>query len=795
VRLSNNVAVAVVSGVGLSFASIAAGGTAQAASAQRFEAPAGSIGRVASTLAVQGRVTITVTDPSVAALRSPGVRGSFTIKEAVTRALRGTNATAIFYDARTIAIVRRTSSDRPKPRKTLPEKPLPTVEPDHDDIVVMASKQRSTLDRFPGSVKLIELDRGWVARHAADGSAALTDMLPIVGSTNLGPARNKLFIRGIADSSFNGPSQATVGQYLGDVRLNYNAPDPNLNLYDLERIEVLVGPQGTLYGASSLGGVIRLVPNAPDADAVAGSVSVGGSATQDGGLGGDFAAMVNVPVIPGTLAVRLVGFVTQGGGYIDSPARGRRDINSTFSVGQRLVVRFTPNSGWNFDAGLVIQNSKNRDGQYTLRADSPLTRDNGFAQPFHNDYYLTHFTAAGPIGDLELLTTTSVASHRLSSIFDATGADGTATRTRLREDNYILLTTHETRVTGGTSAAPWVAGFSSVYSLSALLRTFGPTDVRPVTNGVLNERLEAAVFGQVSRPLFPTITGTVGGRFTLAHSSGLPVDETGLGTDRVSRNAQRFSTTLALSWQPTSSFTGFFHFQQGYRAGGLTLSPTGSTQTAQRFASDDLNMNEIGFRLGKEGHDRFSLRSAVFAADWNNIQADLVDSAGLPYTANIGRGRIYGLDTDLTWRPHPALTITAAAFINASDVTKPAPGFGGPGTNPFPNIASNGERVSVAWHKTVDNDIEASATGSVRYVGKSRLGIAPLLDLSQGGYAVGSLGGRLDIGRYGIALDVDNVANVSANSFAFGNPFGVADGNQITPVRPRTIRLGIDAQF
>lgn len=258
---------------------------------------------------------------------------------------------------------------------------------------------------------------------------------------------------------------------------------------------------------------------------------------------------------------------------------------------------------------------------------------------------------------------------------------------------------------------PGFAGISSVYSLRALLRTFGPTDVRPVTNGVLNEWLEAAVFGQVSRPLFPTITGTIGGRFTLAHSSGLPVDETGLGTDRVSRNAQRLSTTLALSWQPTPSFIGFFHFQQGYRAGGLTLSPTGSTRTAQHFASDDLAMNELGFRLGKEGRDRFSLRAAVFAANWNDIQADLVDSAGLPYTPNIGRGQIYGLDTDLTWHPHPALTITAAAFINASDVTKLAPGFGGLGTNPFPNIASNGERVSVAWHKTVGNDIEASATG------------------------------------------------------------------------------------
>jgi outer membrane receptor protein involved in Fe transport len=70
-------------------------------------------------------------------------------------------------------------------------------------------------------------------------------------STQLGPGRNKLFIRGVADSSFTGPTQATVGQYLGDVRLNYNAPDPDLNLYDIARVEVVEGPQGTLYGAGS----------------------------------------------------------------------------------------------------------------------------------------------------------------------------------------------------------------------------------------------------------------------------------------------------------------------------------------------------------------------------------------------------------------------------------------------------------------------------------------------------------------------------------------------------------------
>jgi len=85
----------------------------------------------------------------------------------------------------------------------------------------------------------------------------------MLASTNLGTGRNKIFIRGVADSSFNGPSQSIVGQYLGDVRLTFNAPDPDLELYDIARVEVLEGPQGTLYGAGSLGGVVRVCPARP----------------------------------------------------------------------------------------------------------------------------------------------------------------------------------------------------------------------------------------------------------------------------------------------------------------------------------------------------------------------------------------------------------------------------------------------------------------------------------------------------------------------------------------------------
>ena len=195
------------------------------AHAQRFDVPPGRLGAVAAALGEQGGATIAVTDPDLAARRSPGVRGNFPLRAALDRALRGTGAEAIFYDRNTVRIVRKRPPAKQARRRQPP--PAPPALPDWSpEIVVTASKQSIPVDSYPGSVKLVALDPGWVARNAAGGTAAITKLLPSVGSTNLGSARNKLFIRGIADSSFNGPTQATVGQYLGDVRLNYQRTGP-----------------------------------------------------------------------------------------------------------------------------------------------------------------------------------------------------------------------------------------------------------------------------------------------------------------------------------------------------------------------------------------------------------------------------------------------------------------------------------------------------------------------------------------------------------------------------------------
>jgi iron complex outermembrane receptor protein len=750
----------------------------------------GRVGEVAAALGVQAGVTITVTEPDVAAERSPGVSGDFSLAVALERALRGTDAEAVFYDATTVRIVRKSRAASPVGAQAtaIAAEPL-------NDIVVTASKQAMQVDTYPGSVKVLRLTPGWVADNAAGGTAAITNSMTVLSSTDLGSGRDKLFIRGIADSGFNGPTQATVGEYLGDLRLNYNAPDPDLNLYDMKRVEVLVGPQGTLYGAGSLGGVIRLVPNDPDTHEVSATASSGVSSTEFGGVSGDGGAMLNLPVIEGHVAVRLVASGARDAGYIDDASRGLTDINSTASYGERLALRVEDLSGWTLDFGAVLQNLSSADEQYALRGEAPLTRSSAIAQPFANVYRLYYITARTPLGDRELVSTTSAVWQNMTTVFDATGYDGTTLPERFVEDDDVFVVSHETRLSGGDWQAPWVTGITTLFSSDQLTRWLGPLGDATQIAGVVNVQAEAAVFGQISHPFTPTLTGTIGERVTFANSTGVPIENGAMELQRVSRDEAFFSNTLALDWHPGGSWSAFFHYQQGYRPGGLAVTTSGSGLESQKFNADSLNMDEVGLRWGDEGRGSVSVRAAAFFADWNSIQADLVDTRGLPYTANIGNGRIRGIDADVSWHVTAAVDVTASAFGTIRKLSQPEPQFATGSEENLPNVAGSGGRLAAEWHRKLSAGVLLSGASSVRYVGTSTLGVGQYLDIPQGNYFVADVGGRLDFGDFALSLKVDNVGDVRGNTFAFGDPFGLGERNQVTPLRPRTVRLGLDARF
>src|SRR6185503_7916637 len=155
------------------------------------------------------------------------------------------------------------------------------------------------------------------------------------------------------------------------------------------------------------------------------------------------------------------------------------------------------------------------------------------------------------------------------------------------------------------------------------------------------------------------------------------------------RTDVQFSPTAALTWRAGPGLLLYARFQQGFRAGGLAVSGIGAVTATQRFESDSLTSIETGLRLGRPG-GRFRLDAAISYAHWADIQADLIGPAGLPFTTNLGNGRIYGFELDATWRATPSLSLDAALFLNSSALTDPVPAFAAADERDLPNIAGAG---------------------------------------------------------------------------------------------------------
>ena len=176
---------------------------ADAQESVQFNIPAGRLSDALIALGEQARITIGASDPGLATIRSRPLRGRMSVRAALGRLLAGTGYGFTFVDARTVRIVRapRRSPPRPAPPPPAPAPAhaAPPPAPPQPDIIVTASKQGVALDRFGGTVHMVDLRSEDVGRFGARGSEAVLNRLPMLASTSLGPGRNKIYIRGVAD--------------------------------------------------------------------------------------------------------------------------------------------------------------------------------------------------------------------------------------------------------------------------------------------------------------------------------------------------------------------------------------------------------------------------------------------------------------------------------------------------------------------------------------------------------------------------------------------------------------------
>jgi outer membrane receptor protein involved in Fe transport len=765
-------------------------GSADAAPRRHFQIPPAPLSDALIQYGEQAGVTLGLTDPSVIRAFSTGVHGTLSPRRALARLLADTGCGFVWLDAQTVRIVPLRVHNR-----TMRHMPGPVADAELEapDIVVTATKQESNLADYPGGAVVLALDREESSVRTAQGIGAVLARSPSISSTSLGPGRDKLFIRGIADSSFTGPTEATVGQYLGDVRLTYNAPDPDLNLYDVQRIELLEGPQNTLYGTGALGGIIRIVPNQPDPDKTAASFQAGLLAVSHGDFGGDAAAMANVPISEG-VAARMVGYLTRDPGYIDDPQRAVSNINRGHSYGGRFALRLAPAESWTVDLGATIQNIATRDGQYAVTGLPPLTRNSALAQPFDNDYALLSVTIRKSWNDIELVSATGYVHHDVGLKFDATPASGSPVRL-FDEDDHLFLLSHETRLSGHTDKGiDWLAGVAGTAARDRIRRSLGPVGALLPITGVRNDNFELSLFGRGQVPITDELQLTGGGRLTYSEATGFPLD-TPHEEDKRKRRAWRISPSAALSWHPSVKVRAFLSYDEGYRAGGLAVAASGGTETTQSFRPDHMSAFQLGARFGDAAVDRLAWSVILSRTRWTHIQADLIDRTGLPYTANIGSGKVDGIEASTVWSPLTGLKLSFAAFLNDDALSHPAQGIALRSHIDLPNVADLGIAGAVSYRTRIGGERTLALDASVRRAGRSRLGPPPDLYIAQGRYWDATAGARVGLGRFGVSLDVTNLFDGRGNRFSYGNPFSVRMGNQVTPLRPRSVRLGFDGHF
>jgi outer membrane receptor protein involved in Fe transport len=744
--------------------------------------------------------------------RSRALRGRFETEAGLTRLLAGTGCSWRRIDGRAYVIERAARPARPvvtRPRAV----PLPTASDDPgpamlDEVIVTATRRDITLAEAPYA--LTAIDGAVFDQATRRDTADLASRVAGLTVTNLGPGRNKVFVRGLADSPLTGQTQAVVGQYLDDTRLTYDAPDPDLRLVDIAHIELLRGPQGTLYGAGSIGGILKLVTTPPDLSTYGAEVFADLSATEGAGTGRSVDLVLNAPILRDRLGVRLVAYSEVVAGSIDDPALGIVNTGDTVREGARLGLAWNIRPGWDLRLGYIAQTLNSDDSQYGFSRLGGDRRALALREPSRNDFDGLSATLSGDLGWGRLRLTTAMQSHGLDRRYDATvaaGRFGGIGPTAYDESDRIDgLITEATLTSPSGGRLNWLIGaFATEYSHD---RTGGITQRDPQDILYAASRRdhtdETALYGEAAWAFTDRLRVTAGARlFRLGVETEATARSHGVISDAFEgdRSDSGFAPKLVIEYDLTDTVLIYAQASEGYRAGGFNTGArpgqsygvsAGDPQPRRAFRSDELLSYEAGARI-RGWDDRLSLRLAVFAIDWRNIQSDRVADDGLPFTANIGDGTNFGLEAEGVWADGP-WRIDANLLLNDPEISDPDSGFPLPDDRHLPGVPDAIANLSI--HRDLVIWREAGwISGSLGYVGRSDLTPSGGVSAAMGGYFTSDLAAGVELGDWRATVRLDNVLGQHGDTFAYGNPFLVGVEDVETPQRPRSLSFALSRTF
>ncbi len=697
------------------------------------------------------------------------------------------------------------------------------------DIIVTATKRNEPLRNFAGSISAVTEES--LDRLNAQSLSDYITRVPGVVFNDYQPGVSEVVIRGIASTTYHEANQSTTGYYLNQIPLiepGFPLAIPDIDTFDLKQVEVLRGPQGTLFGSSSLGGAINYVPNEADPSAVDAGFEGVLSSTRHAAGEVNYAAkaMFNLPIVQDKLALRVVALQRVDAGYLDNTLAGVEGSNDLRARGLRGSLVWTPAEGTTLTATSLFPDYKLDDQTYAL------------------------FSPTGPGGTYETLNTfdraTNVLEYQKTQVmlhslrldqdlgFATLTALGSYVRKKndLRFDDSIFLgndaRTGTPQLSGsagksdtyygevrlassGESPFTWLIGAnytklkSSGTDLAQIAGIAAYIDAHPaefgnqassvIAPGDLVQRTvnsnrveEIAAFGELSYKIADVLTLTVGGRVFeyrsrpelqfLPNANLIPPFNYQPGT----KKEHDFIPKASITYRPSPNFMVYGLYSEGFRIGGINVYSQ-AAGTPLSFDSDKTKNYEIGTRFDLvPGQMSFDI--TAYRINWDNVQARLFTPVTFNgYTVNGGGAKIDGVEATIDFRPAPFLTYTSSiGYTNArlSELLVDSFAVGGG--------YAKGSTLPGASKWTLSNQLQFDLKDTPlhprfgiahRYLSKAPVAFGAVLQ--KGGYSIVDLNASVDIGN-GIEVGAF-VQNLFDTYGILNAPFSFAG----SVTRPRTI--------
>lgn len=601
-----------------------------------------------------------------------------------------------------------------------------------NDIVVTANKRgaESLLD-VPTAISAVSADA--LQRTAAQSIQDYAAALPGLAVFDAGPNQKRVKIRGVSGSSDSEP-QETVGIYLDDVSItspggtnNENNASPDLNLFDIERIEVLKGPQGTLYGAGSMGGTIRFITKTPKLDRIEGEVQGRASVTKSGDPSYSGDAMINLPIVEDTLALRLVGTYRNTGGYIDneSPDFSKKNYNDDSSWLVRGTLLYQPADIVTIalkylhrEVSVHGLNSVPRTSKLTSTylveprsrsnmdlINGELTVDLGSATFSSSTSYLDRkdlgFRDLTPLGRAYMSVISGFAEPAPAlGLYNKQGYHEFAQELRLASDDtgplkYVVGAYYSKLKKRFVQDGPWpgLSDYLDRNGTPAALDGKGAF-VSPITGvndlsfysaNVPQDLRQIALFGEVTYAVTDQFDVTLGGRYFDISQHSLFVGNSlalfvtpDAAYRKASLKEDGFNPKATVSFKPQDDLMLYATAAKGFRPGGFNQPVSTNAQCLAEFEQIGFNPNDVpGFKsdtlmsyeVGAKGdllEKRVQFSAAAYQIEWKDIQLRNQLQCGFTIFDTASKARIKGLEGSVTARVARGLTVSLnSSFTDA----------------------------------------------------------------------------------------------------------------------------------